>query len=187
MLLNPKIQKAIYIATHQHRHQERNFSKLPYIVHPFSVAWLLSEQTKDEDIIIAGLLHDVIEDTDNYGYEEILRDFGERVARIVAEVTETKGLDWKERKEKYIEVFESSSQESLMVAAADKIHNLSSLHEEILETGDNPFEKKFKSYEESKWFYETVYEVMERRLENKILLNEYRDLISLVFNNPIFA
>ena len=80
MLLNPKIQKAIYIATHQHRHQKRKINDMPYIVHPFSVAWLLSEQTKDEDVIVAGLLHDVLEDTDGYDYENIQKDFGDRVA-----------------------------------------------------------------------------------------------------------
>jgi len=186
MLLNPKIQKAIYIATHQHRNQERKMGGMPYIVHPFCVAWLLAEQTKDEDIIVAGLLHDVLEDTDNYGHEDMLRDFGERVAKIVLEVTEDKKLPWKERKAEYTKVFENSSQESLMVATADKIHNLASLHEEILETGKNPFGVVFKSYDESKWFFEIVYDVMDRRLENKILLHEFKEQMSLVFNNPIF-
>ena len=187
MLLNPKIQKAIYVATHQHRDQERKTTDLPYIVHPFSVAWILSEQTKDEDVVVAGLLHDVLEDTEGYGYDEIVTDFGERVAKIVKEVTEDKNLPWRERKEKYIKVFENSSQESLMVATADKIHNLTSLHESILETGENPFGSKFKSFDESKWFFDSVYEVMEKRLENKILLNEFKDQLSLVFNNPIFS
>ena len=181
MLLNPKIQKAIYIATHQHRHQERKLSNVPYIVHPFSVAWILAEQTKDEDIVVAGLLHDVLEDTEGYDYFDISRDFGEKVANIVIEVTENNSLPWQEKKEKYIEVFENSSQESLMVATADKIHNLASVYEEIIETGESPFGAKFRSYDESKWFYESVYNVMERRLENKLLLREFKDLMDLVF------
>ena len=181
MLLNPKIQKAIYVATHQHRHQERKLTGMPYIVHPFSVAWILSEQTKDEDVVVAGLLHDVLEDTDGYGYNDIVNDFGERVAEIVSEVTEFKDLPWHERKEKYIKVFENSSQESLMVATADKIHNLASIHDEILETGISPFGVKFQSYDDSKWFYESVYNVMERRLDNKILLNEFKEMLGLVF------
>lgn len=186
MLLNPKIQKAIYVATHEHRNQKRKMGGMPYIVHPFSIAWLLSEQTKDEDVIVSALLHDVIEDTDDYGYEDIKLDFGEKVAKIVLEVTEDKNLPWKERKAGYAKVLESSSQESLMVATADKIHNLSSLHEEILETGKNPFGVVFKSYDESKWFFQIVYDVMEKRLENKILLEEFRSLMSLVFESPIF-
>ena len=154
MLLNPKIQKAIYIATHQHRNQERKTSDLPYIVHPFSVAWILAEQTKDEDVVVAGLLHDVLEDTVGYSYSDIVRDFGERTAKIVNEVTEIKALPWQERKEKYIEVFENSSQESLMVATADKIHNLASLHESFLETGLSPFGLNFRPLKESRWFYD---------------------------------
>jgi (p)ppGpp synthase/HD superfamily hydrolase len=181
MLLNPKIQKAIYIATNQHRNQERKTSDLPYIVHPFSVAWILAEQTKDEDVVVAGLLHDVLEDTVGYSYNDIVRDFGERTAKIVNEVTEIKDLPWQERKEKYIEVFENSSQESLMVATADKIHNLASLHESFLETGINQFGVNFRPLKESKWFYDTVYEVMERRLENRILLVEFKEMMELVF------
>jgi (p)ppGpp synthase/HD superfamily hydrolase len=183
MLLNPKIQKAIYIATHQHRHQERKMSGIPYIVHPFSVAWILAEQTKDEDVVVAGLLHDVIEDTDGYDYNDIVRDFGEKVAKIVSEVTENKSLSWRDRKEKYIEVFENSSQESLMVATADKIHNLSAIHEEILESGQKLFGTEFQSYDDSKWFYESVYNVMERRLDNKILLTEFKEMFNLVFKS----
>ncbi len=181
MLLNPKIQKAINIATREHRHQKRKSNGIPYIVHPFSVAWLLAEQTKDEDIICAGLLHDVLEDTADYGVDDMLRDFDEKVTQIVKDVTEDKSLSWRERKEKYIKNFETSSQESLLVAVADKIHNLTAIRDQILETGENPFGVEFKSFDESKWFYESVYDVMERRLENKIFLNEFKEIMEKVF------
>jgi RNAse (barnase) inhibitor barstar len=70
-----------------------------------------------------------------------------------------------------------------MVAAADKIHNLTSLYEVVLETGEIPFGTKFKSREESEWFYRRVYEVIEKRLENKILLMEFKRVMDLVFIN----
>lgn len=181
MLLNPRIQKAIYIATHQHRNQKRKMNDIPYIVHPFSVAWILSEQTKDDDVVIAGLLHDVIEDTHGYGYENIVEDFGDRVARFVNEVTEDKKLEWKDRKEKYIQNFENASEEVLMIATADKIHNLSSIYEGVKETGIDLFDLHFKSFKDSKWFYESMYNIMERRLENKKLLLEFKRVFDLVF------
>ncbi|MEI6479962.1 MAG: HD domain-containing protein [bacterium] len=183
MLLNPKIQKAIYVATHQHRSQTRKVNNLPYIVHPFSVAWLLSEQTKDEDVIVAALLHDVLEDTEGYEYSDIVRDFGERVANIVSEVTEKSNLDWKDRKEKYINRLESASEEALMLATADKIHNLVSIREDILETGVGHWGIHFKSFEEVKWFYDSVFEVVEKRLTSKALLEEFRQELGLLKEN----
>ena len=183
MLLNPKIQKAIYIATHQHRSQTRKVNNLPYIVHPFSVAWLLAEQTKDEDVIVAALLHDVLEDTEGYEYADIVRDFGEKVANIVIEVTEKSKLDWKDRKEKYINRLESASEEALMLATADKIHNLVSIREDILETGVGHWGIYFKSFEEVKWFYNSVFEVVEKRLKNKALLEEFRQELELLREN----
>ena len=183
MLLNPKIQKAIYIATHQHRDQKRKMNGIPYIVHPFSVAWILAEQTKDEDVIAAALLHDVLEDTDGYDYNDIVHDFGERVAKIVNEVTEEKKELWRERKEKYIENLKNASEEALMLATADKIHNLSAIREEILETGIIPWGIHFKSLDEVIWFYDSVFEVVEKRLKNKALLEEFKQELQLLKEN----
>lgn len=181
MLLNPKIQKAIYIATHQHREQKRKISDLPYIAHPFSVAWLLSEHVNDEDLIVAAFLHDVLEDTHGYEYLDIVRDFGERVALMVKNVTEVKGLAWRERKEKYIENLQNASEEVLMLVTADKIHNLASIREEILETGILPWDIHFQSLEENKWFYTSVFEVVEKRLRHKIFLDEFKLELDAVF------
>lgn len=180
MLLKPRIQKAIYIAASQHRTQTRKLNDLPYIVHPFSVAWLLSEQTNDEDVIVAALLHDVVEDTDGYTLKDIARDFGDNVAAIVGEVSEDKKLPWKERKEKYIEGLKSASTGAILVSAADKIHNIFSLHELFLETGKFSWGNEFKSFEESKWFYEAVFEVVKERLEKHPLIDEFKDALALL-------
>lgn len=181
MLLNPRIQKAIYIATHQHREQKRKISDLPYIVHPFSVAWLLSEHIKDEDVIVAALLHDVLEDTVGYEYVDIVRDFGVRVADIVKGVTEDGGLPWRERKEKYIKDLGGASEEVLMLATADKIHNLAAIREEILETNILPWGTHFKSLEETEWFYRSVFEVMDKRLQHKVFLEEFKEQLEELF------
>ncbi|MEK7182016.1 MAG: HD domain-containing protein, partial [Patescibacteria group bacterium] len=62
MFLTPQIDKAIQRATVLHHGQERKGTGAPYIVHPYAVAFLLAHYTDDEDVIIAGLLHDVLED-----------------------------------------------------------------------------------------------------------------------------
>jgi (p)ppGpp synthase/HD superfamily hydrolase len=68
MRLTPKIQKAINIAAEKHLRQKRKSTGRPFIIHPFSVGFILSEFTNDEDIIAAGLLHDILEDVRGYTF-----------------------------------------------------------------------------------------------------------------------
>ena len=81
MKFTPIITKAINTAATLHDGQERKGDGLPYIVHPFSVALILMEYSQDEDVIVAGLLHDTIEDT-GYTREQMEEDFGERVWQV---------------------------------------------------------------------------------------------------------
>ena len=90
MKFTPKIQKAINIAAEKHLRQKRKNTGRPFVVHPFSVGFILSEYTKDEDIICAGFLHDVLEDVKDYTFLDMKKDFGLRVSEIVKENTEDK-------------------------------------------------------------------------------------------------
>jgi (p)ppGpp synthase/HD superfamily hydrolase len=91
MKLTPKIQQAINLVSRLHAGQVRKGDdNLPYISHPNSVAWILSNYTNDEDIIVSGLLHDVLEDVKGYYYDDMVRDFGEKIAQIVKGVSEDK-------------------------------------------------------------------------------------------------
>ena len=122
MKLSPKIQKAINIASSLHFGQVRKIDGLPFIVHPFSVSIILLNYTSSEEIIIAGLLHDVLEDVKGYFSQDIIRDFGDNIAKIVQEVSEDKNPNlqedekatWKSRKEKYIAYLTNASMEALM-------------------------------------------------------------------------
>lgn len=178
MILSPKIQKAINLASRLHSGQARKGdSGLPYISHPFSVALILSSYTKDEDVIVAGLLHDVLEDVRDYYHDDLVRDFGQNVAQIVKGVSEDKDpniksdekASWEERKSKYIKGLESASNESLLVCAADKIHNLQSMIDAYQEKGDALW-KNFNSPKDKKiWFYAEVLKVLKLRLESPIV------------------
>jgi (p)ppGpp synthase/HD superfamily hydrolase len=85
MKFTPTIYKAINLAAALHEGQESKGDGLPYIVHPFSVAMILMEYSQDEDIIVAGLLHDTIEDT-GYTKEQMKEEFGERVTSLVCDL-----------------------------------------------------------------------------------------------------
>ncbi len=127
-IITPKIINAINLATRLHSgHIRKDEHNTPYISHLFAVAMFLASVTDDEDIIVAGLMHDALEDVADYEYENLEADCGKRVADIVAGVTENKILPYKDRKILYLENLKTGSLESLMVSVADKLHNAISL------------------------------------------------------------
>lgn len=173
MIFTPRLDKAIKLATHLHRNQTRRDGDFtPYVSHLYSVAVILSEVTDDEDIIIAGLMHDSLEDIADYNYENLLADCGERVAEIVKHVTEpldgNKSIDdqlpWLKRKEVYLENLKSGGKESALVSAADKIHNTISFMDDLRKDGE-VFLKKFHSGTQNKiWFNMEVISIIENKL-----------------------
>ncbi len=178
MKLTQKIQQAINLASRLHLGQVRKGdSGLPYISHPFSVAWILSNYTEDEDIIVAGILHDVLEDVKGYYYDDMVRDFGERVAQIVKGVSEDKDPNiesdekatWEERKSKYLANLKNDSDEALMVCAADKIHNLQSMISAYQEKGDALWDNFNSPKEKKLWLYQEILKFMKGRLNNPIV------------------
>ncbi len=189
MELTPKIQKAINFASRLHLGQTRKGDNSPYISHPVSVAFILSGYTEDEDIISAGLLHDVLEDVHGYTFANLAKDFGGRVAGIVKELTEDKDpvdskekdkQTWQYRKKKYVEDLRNDSPEALLVCYADKLHNLDSLITSYQEKGEKTWEvfnAPEPKKENSLWFYEEVFKVLKEKLDNDILVKYQEALL----------
>ena len=120
------ILKAAQFAARKHKDQRRkDAASSPYINHPLSLANILREEGQVDDVrvIVAALLHDTIEDTET-DYDEIRGQFGEEVAEIVAEVTDTKWLKSTSRKRLQISRAGRASQGAKLVKLADKISNL---------------------------------------------------------------
>src|SRR5687768_15829819 len=99
MKLTQRVRKAITKAAWAHRGQTRKDGKTPFIVHPFRVATIVSNYSDDEDVIVAALLHDVLEDApDEYSASQIEADFGAKVLDYIKGVSEdTSAKDWRER------------------------------------------------------------------------------------------
>lgn len=129
-----EVEKAIQAACVLHNGQVRKGGSvpIPYVSHLFSVFSILLDYTTDEATLVAALLHDTLEDTD-YTPENLQEDFGEAVLSIVAAVTEDKSLDWQARKDGYLLSTVAGGEASLLVSAADKIHNMRSLIEQYHE------------------------------------------------------
>ena len=129
----PKILVAASFAADKHKQQRRKGSDAdPYINHPLEVARILAEVGKvdDSDMIIAGLLHDTVEDTETT-FEELEARFGARIAGFVRELTDDKSLPKAERKRLQIEHAPHMTHEAKQIKLADKISN-------IRDVTDNP-------------------------------------------------
>ena len=123
-LLDTLERRAFYFAARAHGNQKRKFSYDFYIHHPRRVADMVREFTRDEEVLAAAYLHDVVEDTP-VSLEDVERAFGERIARLIMELTDDKG----ERKEvgrvEYIkQKVRTMSPEALLIKLADRLDNV---------------------------------------------------------------
>ncbi|HEU4718841.1 MAG TPA: HD domain-containing protein [Bacteroidia bacterium] len=115
--------EAILFSARSHSGQHRKDGHTPYINHPLEVMQLVSSATGDGDILIAAVLHDVVEDTPVTG-NEIAERFGPRIARIVIELTDDKFLPKEERKRQQLLTSGQLSKEARLIRICDKICNV---------------------------------------------------------------
>lgn len=154
---------AIEFATHAHRGQYRKTSNVPYIYHPLSVAHILIKHGCSEEIIVAGLLHDVVEDTPAT-LQDIKNQFGHSVACLVNAVSEPdKSASWETRKLHTLQTLSSAPFEVLLVTCADKLDNARSLAEELEYHGEHLWDHFKRPKELQGWFYQGIVQVLSQR------------------------
>ncbi|XP_060767635.1 guanosine-3',5'-bis(diphosphate) 3'-pyrophosphohydrolase MESH1 [Neoarius graeffei] len=126
----PILLETINFSAEKHRNQRRKDpDATPYINHPIGVARILSHEggITDIEVLQAALLHDTVEDTDTT-FEELEAVFGNKVARIVREVTDDKTLPKQERKLQQVNHAPHCSHQAKLVKLADKLYNLRDLN-----------------------------------------------------------
>ncbi|MXV74040.1 HD domain-containing protein [Candidatus Poribacteria bacterium] len=150
-----QIEEAIEIAAEAHQGQYRKGTNTPYITHPYAVGLILMEAGCPEAVIIAGILHDTVEDTD-LTLEFIRERFGDAIANIVDGCSEDKALRWRARKTERIEALRSASPEVCTVTCADKLHNLRTIISEYDLIGDAVWDRFHGGVEDQAWYYRSV-------------------------------
>ena len=127
---NERIVDAFEFAYAAHKGACRKCSTIPYIVHPLDVASILMKNNAPEDVVIAGLLHDVVEDT-KFTLSDIRARFGDNVAILVDGTSEPeelvnadKGKNWRERKVHTIEFIRGAGHDMKLLTCADKLANI---------------------------------------------------------------
>lgn len=136
------LQTALMVSAGIHFGQTRKNTGLPYIVHPVAVMEIVSLYSLDEDVLTATVLHDSIEDC-NYTYEMLVRNFNERVAGLVVELTNIrldKSIPRHIRKQADKARLETISKEAKLVKLADTKHNVLCM---IRENADPDYKQTF--------------------------------------------
>ena len=150
-----QIEDAIEVAAEAHQGQYRKGTRTPYITHPYAVGLILMEAGCPEAVIIAGILHDTVEDTD-MTLEFIRERFGDAIADIVDGCSENKALRWRARKTERIEALRTASPEVCTVTCADKLHNLRTIISEYEVIGDTVWERFHGGVEDQAWYYRSI-------------------------------
>jgi len=170
--LGPRFQRAFQFAAQMHSGQTRKASTIPYIAHLMGVASLVLEAGGDEDLAIAGLLHDVVEDCGGVPMlKEVRRRFGKRVAEVVDGCTDAYEVPkppWRERKESYIRRLKKESADTRLVSAADKLNNVCSILSDYRAIGESVWSRFNGQRDGTLWYYQTLRDEFLRRNKNRI-------------------
>lgn len=179
-----KVEYAIYYATKAHKGQKRKTEDVDMIYHPFTVGMILQMNGFDEDVVSAGILHDVVEDT-NHTFEDIENEFGKEVRKYVYNASEPdKSLELEDRKKHTIESIKIADLASKAIVACDKISNLEDMYEIIKKYGEDIGWGSLKrGKDKQKWYYCSVYEsCILGQDENFPIFKRYKDILEKLFS-----
>ena len=148
--------QAIEFAAGAHRGQYRKGSKIPYIIHPLNVGKILIEHGCSDEVVIAGILHDTVEDTP-VTLDNIRQEFGLKVADLVEAASEPDKSDtWENRKKHTIGMLKNLSQEAMILVLADKLDNIRAIREDLERDGDGVWERFNRPKGQQKWYYDSL-------------------------------
>ena len=170
--LGPRLQRAFRYAAEKHDGQTRKRSAVPYLSHLMAVASLVLEAGGDEDMAIAALLHDVVEDCGGMPrVREVRRQFGSRVAKIVEGCTDSfvePKPEWVERKKDYLREVKHAGVETRLVSASDKLHNVRTILADYRQHGEAIWKRFTGRKEGTLWYYRALSDEFQRRNPNRI-------------------
>ena len=158
---------AIEYAARAHREHYRKGTRIPYIAHLISVAKILIEYDCAEEIIVAGLLHDTVEDT-SVTFEDIRKSFGETVASLVNAASEPDKSDtWENRKKHTIEYLKTAPMDVLLLSCADKLDNIRSIKDDYERFGESVWKHFRRAKDSQEWYYNALAEIFMNREEGE--------------------
>jgi (p)ppGpp synthase/HD superfamily hydrolase len=182
---SPALDRALAFAARAHRTQVRKGGDVPYVQHPVHVAIILLKHGFAEEVAIAGVLHDVVEDC-GVALDEIRDQFGDGVADLVASVTETKTANeggeardrpWRVRKDEQLAHLAEASAETAALKAADALHNCHSTLRDLEAMGPSAWSRFNAPPEDQIWYHRAVARAVHERLGDHPLARELEAVV----------
>ena len=159
-MLTSRFEDALVYATQLHASQIRKGTTIPYVAHLLGVASIALEYGADEDTAIAALLHDAVEDQGGPPIRaEIARRYGEHVAKLVSDVSDTDVTPkppWRARKEAYIAHVSAAEPGANLISASDKLHNARTLLSDYRVLGEGLWSRFSAGREDVLWYYRSL-------------------------------
>ena len=180
-MLNIRIHNAIVFAAQMHKNQLRKGTDLPYIIHPMEVMQILTENGCNEELIIAGILHDVLEDT--AATPDIVEKlFGSKVLSLVKSETQDTNKPWKERRQDALLKIKQESRDAQLVFCADKLSNIKSIYADKQAIGNDVFKRFSAPLSDIKWYYQNMVLAL-NKIDDYKMKHEFKIFVDKVFNS----
>lgn len=174
------INEAFLFALEAHKAQKRKGGE-PYIVHPFEVAMELAKNGADDDLICAGLLHDVIEDA-GVTKEELTEKFSSNICELVLSDSEDKSLTWEERKQNTLDyTAKDSDRRHKMLVCADKLANIKSMSKEYEAKGEELWSLFKRGKDKQEWLFRSFVEVL-KPIDDLPMYQEFAERVNSFFD-----
>jgi len=192
-VLTDRFDRALLYATHVHGGQVRKGTSTPYVAHLLAVSATVLEYGGDEDLAIAALLHDSVEDQGGKArLEDVRNRFGNRVARVVASCSDSladkaKGerkADWQKRKEVYLTHIDTAEDDVLRVSLADKVHNARAILRDLRkpDVGESIWSRFSQPREKTLWYYRSLADKFRKRWPGQ-LADELLEIVDALENH----
>ena len=184
-----KIVQAFEFAYVNHAGSTRKGTQIPYIVHPIDVAVILMKNNASEDMIVAGLLHDLIEE-EKVGLQELENRFGQKIAHLVNYATEPAELrkgdsrkTWEARKQHTLNQIETATKEEKLLSCADKLANIRDMILNHKQLGHKLWEKFNAPFEKQRWYYQSLCEafVKGEGISNYAAYTQFKECVRQLF------
>ena len=156
---------ALRFAGDAHSGQFRKGTRVPYLIHPLNVAKILLDHGCSDELAVAALLHDTVEDTE-VTVEQIRANFGDGVARLVEFATDPDSLwTWEARKEHTLELLARGETPALLLSLADKLDNIRSIRYDLELCGEKAWARFKRPRVKQRWYYESLSRIFDARLD----------------------
>ncbi len=167
-----RVDQALALAAEAFRDRRRKGTDIPYLSHLLQVMVHVAEHGGDEDQLIAALLHDYLEDIEGTTEAELSRQFGPRVAGLVAglsDATSRPKPPWRARKQAYLVHLASASPDLKLISAADKLHNAHAIRRDLGQVGELVWQRFQADRDQVLWYYRELVTALESGWQHPLL------------------